>query len=128
MTKISLVILTLLFSNISLAEWTIIAENKEASAATFVDLKTARKMGNSVEMWSAVVFLQPQNIDCGKIMSFTELDEFDCKLKRFRIVSMVSYTGKLASGAIVSADYEIADWMKVPTKSISEMQWNLACN
>ncbi len=127
MIKISLVILTLLFSKIALAEWSILAENKEASAATFVDLKTIRKFGNSSEMWSAIVYLQPQNVDGKNIMSFTELDEYDCKLKKFRLLTLIGYTDKLATGQIVGADYEVGDWMNVPTKSISEKQWNLAC-
>lgn len=127
MIKNILIILTLIFSNTVLAEWTIVAENKEASAATFVDLKTIRKTGNSSEMWSAVVYLQPQNVEGKNIMSFTELDEYDCKLKKFRLLTLIGYTGKLATGQIVGADYEIGDWMNVPTKSISEKQWSLAC-
>lgn len=128
MKKITLALFLILASTSTLAEWSIVAENKEASAATFVDLKTIRKMANSAEMWSAVVYLQPQSVDGKNIMSFTELDEYDCKLKKFRIISLIGYTGKLATGDIVLADYEYGDWVIVPTKSISEKQWNLACN
>ncbi len=126
-SKILTLVLLILCPITSMAGWTPIAENKEASAATFVDLKTIRQMGNSAEMWSVVVYLHPQNIEGEKLMSFTELDEFDCKLKKFRILTMIGYTGKMASGSIVTVDYEVGDWINVPTKSISEKQWNLAC-
>ena len=123
-----LIILMLMFSNIVLAEWSPIAENKAATSATFVDLKTRRKMGDSVEMWSAVVYLQAQKLDDKNIMSFTELDEYDCKLKKYRVVTLIGYTGKLATGEIVTADYEVGDWFNVTKKSIAEEQLSHACN
>ena len=122
-----LIIFMLMFSNIVLAEWIPIAENKAATSATFVDLKTRRKMGDSVEMWSVVVYLRAQNLYDKNIMSFTELDEYDCKLKKYRAVTLIGYTGKLATGEIVSANYDVGDWFNVASKSIAQKQLIHAC-
>ena len=117
----------LMFSDKVLADWIPIAENKAATSATFVDLKTRRKMGDSVEMWSVVVYLRAQNLYDKNIMSFTELDEYDCKLKKYRVVTLIGYTGKLATGQIVFANYDVGDWFNVIPKSIAEKQLSHAC-
>lgn len=117
-----------LISNIANAEWTPLAIGKE-DAATFIDLESKRKMGNSTEMWSVVVYLKPREVGANKkIMSLRELDEFDCKASKFRATTLIGYSDKLATGSVVVADYSIGEWVTVPSKSIAEIQWHKACN
>lgn len=130
MTKKHLKTLLLLGSIISgaaNAEWAPLAIGKE-DAATFIDLESKRKMGNSAEMWSAIVYLKPREVGANKkIMSLRELDEFDCKSNKFRTLTLIGYSDKLATGSIVIADYSIGEWANVPSKSIAEIQWHKAC-
>lgn len=127
MRKIYAFILVAVFSCQAKAEWFPLAIGKE-DAATFIDLESKRKMGNSAEMWSAVVYLSPREVGGKKVMSLRELDEFDCKLKRFRIISVIAYSDKLATGSVVGADYGIGEWISIPSKSIAETQWHKACD
>lgn len=114
------------FCNIANAEWTPIAEGKNRSA-TFIDKTSIRKHGDYSEMWSTVVYLEPREVDGKRIMSFRELDEFDCKLKKSRIITLIGYTAKLATGSVVIADFDVGDWISIPIKSIAETQLNKAC-
>ncbi len=104
-------------SSSAMAEWVLIAEDKEETFTVYADPATIQKTGNTVKMWSLDDHKMAQEPD---VVSSKSLDEYDCKKKQSRPLFLSAYSGHMTEGETVFTYNERSDWQPAPSGSVSE--------
>jgi len=97
------------------------------AGSTYVDTATIRRAGDIVtmsEMTDYKIVADPTFA----YKSVRRKYEFDCKAKRFRMLSTTGYAGPMGKGdTVISADSPAAEWVAVVGGSVGEILWKVAC-
>ena len=107
MHKAILMMLLAVVSSSAMAEWVLIAEDKEEIFTIYADPATIRKTGNTVKMWSLDDHKMAQKPD---VISSRGLDEYDCEKKQRRPLFLAAYSGHMGKGETVLIHNERGDW------------------
>ena len=117
------IILSFLFSSVCLAEWTKINENEDGSI--FVDYDNVERDNSRAYIW-ALMDLKVK--DEQNVLSFTGLYEFDCDIpKRFRGISMNTYSGNMRTGELIHQDSTKTAWSHPEPNSYYEKIIKILC-
>jgi len=120
-----LVFVLMLLSTSAWAEWTRISDDD--GFVTYADLATTRN-GNTVEMWTLFDYktVQQRSADRAFFSSKSQW-EFDCGGKRYRLLTLLSYTGRMGRGNAVYVDLDPGNGTpSVPESQIKQL-WKVAC-
>ncbi|MDB6062807.1 MAG: hypothetical protein JWM78_2910, partial [Verrucomicrobiaceae bacterium] len=94
----------------------------------YADLDTLRKTGNNAALWILVDFEKPpfdgNNL---RYLSLKMHNEYDCERAQFRVLSMTSYSEKMARGEQRYKSDEAGEWESISPKTIQKKLWEVAC-
>jgi hypothetical protein len=110
--------------------WTAIGTGHDQEVAYYLDFQSIRKRGQKVTVWEMLDFDAPQMVGESrqKYLSSKLHIEFDCDLRKSRILSLYLYEGRMGSKRIVySKSYPLSVWALVPSDSVEKELWNSAC-
>ena len=88
----------------AMAEWTKMSEMGGIDGHDFyIDLSTIRRSGNTAKMWTLRDFKKAKPLSDNKsYLSTVSLHEYDCNKGQERYLSLVTYSGNMKNGDIVS--------------------------
>jgi len=118
------------FSFPSFGEWTklgnIVSANMEHKGIDYIDFKSIRKSGDYIYYWILNDFKEPKKIGHLKSLSMSYYFQGDCKMYRFKNLSISVFTKNMANG--LSKDVPgSAEWI-FPNPNTNFIRWlNIAC-
>jgi hypothetical protein len=120
-----LVFVLMLLSVPAWAEWTRIAEDE--GSVTYADLATFR-IGNMVRMWVLFDYktARHRSADRPFLSSRSQL-EFDCASKRYRLLTLFSYSEHMGRGNTVYADLDPGNEISSVPESQVKQLWKAGC-
>lgn len=105
-----MILMLLLGSTNTIAEWTYLDKNTSGGYKTYVNLKSLIKNGNKVKMWRLNDFKSIQIFpdDNTKYLSSISRDEYDCVEETLRKLDFFWYSENMGHGQVVySSDHSI---------------------
>ena len=113
----------LLLSNIAWSAWDAIYETK--TAVHYIDQSTLEKKN---EQFRHILMLQDlRNRGERGELSMQALMEYDCNLKRVRVLSATAYRGQMATGDISSKLSKPAEWIAISKESAFSTTLRYVC-
>lgn len=107
------------------AEWTVVAENDQIRV--YADRATIRRQGSIVTMWSLMDYRQSQLGKNGSYLSSKGHDEYDCSLRRTRLLLTTEHDGRMGTGKMLGSEPVEGSWENVADGSLMGMLWRFAC-
>jgi hypothetical protein len=101
------------------SDWLEIAKSQDQRSIYYVHSKTIERNGNIVKAWVARVSLDDST-------SAKNLQEFNCKTKQLRYLSIVAYKSSNFSGISRSND-DPSNWSHVVPDSVADNQMDVLC-
>ena len=120
-----LVVLLLVMSANSYAEWTPFSGNDEFT--DYIDRTTIRRNGNFVKIWSLTDYKTVQNYPGNSSLSGKTQSEYDCKEERKRTLAFSWFSGQMGNGTLVYSNSDTGKWSPIQPGSIGEATWEVAC-
>ena len=130
MHKAILMMLLTVVSSSAMAEWVIVAKNKEETFAIYADPTTIRKAGNTVKMWGLDDHKTTWVPDDHKttwvpddhktaieelgVLSSRGKRVYDCEKKQWRILFLALYSENMGGGETVLTINSRNEWKPVP--------------
>lgn len=111
------------------AEWQEI-EKFEDGMRVYVDRATARRDGETAQVVHLVRWAEPQEENGQAAYRSTVVRTvYDCRNKRERYLSSLSFSGPMGDGIKVAADgQEVEHWYSISDASMEEKLWKVACS
>jgi hypothetical protein len=122
---ISTLVITVMFSSTSFAEWTRVTGNLKGDTH-YVDFERIRKHDGYVYFWTLSDYLIPKRYT-GHLSSKT-YRQGDCNLFREKSLSISGYKEPMGKGTGETYTYPDADWGYPPPDSIIEEILKLVCS
>jgi len=107
------------------AHWTRIASHDEADV--YADRTGIVKQGALVKMWSLFNYRTPQHRGQIAFLSHMTQEQYDCDKQRARTLYFSMYSDSMGEGQRVYSRSEPSDWDPLPSGSIIEKLWKIAC-
>ena len=107
------------------AEWVKAREN--AQFVTYIDWDIVKE-GNVRRVWYLQDVKKRVSAEIGGFLSAKSRWEFDCGLKKARVVELATFSGPMAKGKRLSQDNEADEWAAIPPDSDIELMSMLACD
>lgn len=107
------------------AEWTVVAENDQIRV--YADRATLRRQGSIVTMWSLMDYRQNQLGKNGSYLSSKGHDEYDCALRRTRLLLTTEHDGRMGTGKMLGSEPVQGAWEDVTGSGLMGMLWRYAC-
>lgn len=129
MRETFLMILLLALSGGAAADWIKIGTGLGSGGFDiYADSTTAVRARDTAKMWSLSNFKIEQTRSSGfRFLSSKSYDEYDCKIGRLRVLSLVTYSGNMASGVSMDTGIAARDWKPITPGSVEDTSWKLAC-
>ena len=115
---------SVMFSSTSFADWTKVGETKFGTTF-YVDFERIRKHGGHVYHWVMNDNLEPDKL--GNLSS-KAYHQADCKLFRYRYLSVLAHKEPMGKGTSRSYDLHDSQWRYPPPKSMAETILNEVCS
>jgi hypothetical protein len=115
---------TLVFSSPSYAGWTKVGENM-GGTTYYVDFDRIRKHDGYVYYWELSDYLKPSK---SGVLSAKLYTQGDCKLFRYKYLSMSFYTEPMGNGTPSSTFEPPEKWRYPPPSSVSETVLKSVCS
>lgn len=128
MKKLLVTILLTFISTSAMAEWTLINGNENITL--YADVKSKRKLGNKVKMWTLFDLKAPDSYEGKQILSFVSLDEYDCVNETSRLLSVSFYSENMQKGSMINTtNYAVGQNSHKPItpNTMEESAWLKAC-
>jgi surface-adhesin protein E len=126
MSKVFLTVLLAVLCGNASAQWVEVGSNREQTV--FADF-TVAKQGNTVQMWDLFNFRSGQVMTLGKqYLSQMSLHEYDCAVKRVRMLNFSQHSEPMAEGEELFRDVRPGSWQSVVPGSPIELLWKIACS
>ena len=113
---------SLVLSGSAWAEWVKIDSSNVSDF--YIDPETIRKDGSLRRIW-LIQNLKQRNKD-GELSEQTRV-EYDCKQERFRLLSLSTHSGPMASGTNLFRTGEEATWTDIPPNTVVEVVLKIVC-
>jgi hypothetical protein len=122
---ISILLLTVI-SNQALAGWEKVADGVNSTG--YADRASIQKSAASVIMQVLIDYQKPP-FDGNNLpyLSLTMRNEYHCSNRQFRVLIITSHAGHMGNGAQPYKTDEPSEWEMVPTTSIQNALWEIAC-
>ena len=121
-TILLFIILTLLFTNTSWGEWTLVTET-EYDMKYYYDKDRVRKSGKYLYFWELLDWTKPIDGDLSGI-SYVELD---CSIFRFKILKSKFYNNSMGEGKNTKDFTPKDEWRYPLPNSTQEFMYNKVC-
>lgn len=118
-------------SSSALAGWVQVGSN--AGFNSYADPSTIRKEGvkamegSKAKMLSLVDYTATVTAAGKSFASIKAQHEFDCRQEQVRMLYASFYSGHMGTGVEVGNQFQPENWRPVPTRSIEEILWKVAC-
>jgi hypothetical protein len=120
-----LVFVLMLLSTPAWAEWTRISDDD--GFVTYADLATTRN-GDTVQMWALFDYKTARQRAADRpFLSSKSQWEFDCAGKKYRLLTLLSYSGRMGRGNAVYVDLDPGTGMPSVSESHIKQLWKVAC-
>lgn len=127
MRKSIWIVLVVVARNAFAGDWTPVSSDDYM--ATYVDMESVRKTGNTSKIWVMYDYRKIQNFtDSINYQSAGVQQEYDCENERSRILSYVFYSGQLRSGNVTYSYQKNGDWRPLVPDSVSHSVYRIACS
>jgi hypothetical protein len=129
MKKLLLAILLTIFSNMALAEWTVIGIGTSSSDVFYADVKSKRRIGYKVKMWTLNDMKKSQILTNGATaLSQVSLGEYDCINETFKLLALNFYSGNMQTGRLLyDESYANPPLEQIPPNTLIKIAWVEAC-
>jgi hypothetical protein len=127
MKKLLLTILLTISTN-AMAEWTLIEFTDETMV--YADVKTIRKLGNKVKMWTLWDFKVPKSLKNESYLSFVSFVEYDCVNVTKKYLASNFYSENMQKGRPISGSTYAANETTneaIAPNTLDEAAWEKAC-
>ena len=105
---LGILVIGLLWCNISFAGWTKVAINAETGNLTaYIDKKTIKKTGNKVIFQQLNSYKEPISEGVYSDISYVKVN---CSTNEVKFLASTFYSGKMGRGSVVDEDDSISDW------------------
>lgn len=101
------------------SDWVEITKSQDEKSMFYVHTKTIERNGNIVKAWIARVSLNDYT-------SAKSLQEFNCKTKQLRYLSVIAYKNSNFTASSGSSD-EPSSWSHIIPDSIADNQMDILC-
>lgn len=129
MKKLLVTILLTFISTSAMAEWTLINGNENITL--YADVKSKRKLGNKVKMWTLFDSKVQQNVrGYESYLSAVSLDEYDCVNVTKKVLSANFYSQNMQKGSVIySSNYTVRESAHDPVtpNTLDQAAWEEAC-
>ena len=115
---------SVVFSPSSFADWTKVSESVNGSVF-YVDFERIRKHGGYVYYWQLGDHLKPDEFGHLSGKSYFQVD---CKLLRYKYLSIVGYKGPMGTGTSESFNYNETNWRYPPPDTSKETILKSVCS
>ena len=112
-----------MFSSQSYAKWTKVGQSVIGNSH-YVDFESITKHGGYVYFWDMLNYLKPSN----GLLSIKEYKEGDCKLLRYKSLSMSFHKAPMGGGTGEPYNIEDSKWIYATPNSMSEIILKTICN
>ncbi|GDX85628.1 hypothetical protein LBMAG43_16700 [Methylococcaceae bacterium] len=130
MKKILLMLLLLTSTN-SFAEWTEVAKTQAHSYTTYIDFKSIRSNGSKVRLWDLYDYNRAKKLHSGSkeyYLSALSHHEYDCVKQTIRELDLFRYSKNMRDGVMVYSKQNInSEPESILPSSIHEGLLKLAC-
>ena len=117
---------TVTLSSPSYAEWTKVGENGIENTV-HVDFERIRKLDGYVYFWMLIDYLKPFNGKNGTMLSGKVYNQGDCKLFRYRNLSLSFHKEPMGRDVGVANNPKNPEWQYPPPNSIIETTLKTVC-
>lgn len=125
MKRLILLLALLGFGTGAAAQWTPVMVDE--MVITYIDRTTQRGRGGMVRMWWLVDYQLVQITDEKGYFSRVQQSEYDCKLRRSRLLSVALMTQRMGHGEAVFEDRLPRKWEAVQDQPFLQALWEIAC-
>lgn len=131
MTKCLLLIIALVelifFSSYASAGWQKIGENIEQGITIYSDFKSIKGGPLYVQLTTLYDFMTVNKEFGYSHLSEVEHNEYDCKLKKVRLIDFAWYSKPSGKGEVVWSGRHAQPWANIPAGSVHMTNWNVVC-
>jgi len=117
--------LLLLASAAALAEWVEVARTSIDQTTHYLDRATIKRNGHIRRAEGLTVRQAP---DQDGALSFRTLSEFDCDKKRFRLLRLTYFRGKMGDGDVLLNHDGPSEWFTIKPRSVGAGQMKFVCS
>ncbi len=125
LSKIYFALCILFFSQYTYAEWMEASSTEEYKA--YVDIKSIGKSKDIITMASLYDFQKSQKLSNETFFSVKHTREYDCNLKRQRVVYSEFFDSNMGKGKLLGKTSKIYDWRDNGPNTVDEHLWQIAC-
>jgi hypothetical protein len=109
------------------ADWTPVGGDNDIYSA-FADRASIHPRGANVSMSGMYDFRKRDFTPEGKaLFSTVVLREYDCGVRRVRLLSAIDFSGHMGEGEAVSTNAETGRWEPIVEGALDEAYWKVAC-
>ena len=123
LTFLTTLILTVMFSSTSFADWTKVTENIDRTTF-YVDFERIRKHGGYVYWWELMDYLKPLKYG---ILSIKVYKQGDCKLFRYKYLTASPHKEPMGGGTGKTENEPDKEWRYPPPNSANESVLKRIC-
>lgn len=131
MRKFVLMLLLTVVSSSALAAWVQVGSSTDFNS--YADPASIRKdgvgamQGSKAKMLSLIDYTTVLTAAGKSYASIKAQHEFDCRQEQVRMLYSSIYSGHMGNGVEVESKFQPENWRPVPTRSIEEILWKVAC-
>ena len=119
-----IIIITLLFSSLSYAEWKFVSES-EIGDTNYIDLSRIRKNAGYIYYWYLSDYLKPNEFGNFSTKVYVQ---GDCKIFRLKYLTFIFYKEPMGKGEFTTFNEPDTEWTYPNPNSPSEESLKTACN
>ena len=132
MTRLFLITLLVLSPGPVYAEWVAVEKKYQTPdrQTVYIDPATIRRDGNLVTLVILIdwTWMQGNYVGTPRFLSTTTHKQFDCTVKRLRLLAFTEYYGRMATGIAAAGYVDQDNWLPVKPESVNHALWEVACD
>jgi S1-C subfamily serine protease len=101
--------------------WVMVTEGSSGDRV-YIAPGTIRREANLRRYWEIVDRASPKGP-----RSLRSFNEVDCREERSRIIQITAFTGSMATGTILTTEYDAGRWQQVPPGTVGESMMRYVC-
>src|SRR5262245_21750804 len=121
-----LITLLTLSSGPAYGEWVAIGSTDDGMTA-YANPDTIRRKEDTVKIWVIFDFKTTQTLTGHLILSSKGEEEYDCNVKRRRVLTSSGFSGNMGGGKVVWRNSDETKWEPVVPESIGQTLWEFTC-
>ena len=102
MKKILFVLIFLVSSNVW-AEWTSISKSDDGNDSSYIDFKTVKKVGQTVQFWGLTDKKKARLLEGKSYFSLKQFMEINCSNNTFKSLHLIFTDANMAGGQVIYA-------------------------